>query len=223
MFKKIIMGLGITGLSLFAVNLNIPLKLDNNKWNITFNQNGTYYLMLPFDISFSDIQKMMDKNDTVYVYRWYQRSDLVKADFGENAPFGLVKITKNSIIYAIKDSSGNWIKNYDFDTFKTKMDELADNITDEDKRKIFKNSYVLGFEKIKANKLYLIKSKNSNFVLNIKLPSVDEITNNSESDFSDEDENASSNNENTNSTSETTAETNSSLEALFPPQVPSLQ
>ena len=172
MLKKIIATTLLGSSLLMAGNINLNLMdsfSTNTTWNISMSDNGTYYLMLPMDIDYSVLQNSIsDENSAIYVYRWYQRSDLVNADFGVDV-LGIVKITKNDIRYGIKDN-GSWVIKSNYTDFKTYLEGIADNITDSKKKNIFINSYIPSFDKINANKLYLLMPKGMNLNLDIALP-----------------------------------------------------
>jgi hypothetical protein len=170
-FKKLILGLGLSFSLLGAAQLNIDVTNafvnNNNAWQITMTNGNTFYFMSPIDIDFSQFQSILGDNQTVWLYRWYQGRNLVKADFGINV-LGLVKITNSNIVYYINDN-GTWRSYNDFDSFKNKMYQLAENISDPDKKAIFENSYVAGFEKLFKSKLYLIQPSGVDLNINFNL------------------------------------------------------
>jgi len=177
MLKKVVSSVALASL-LFAgqVSLNLGDTFSNKNWNISMVKNTTSYIMLPMDVEYSQLQKSItNDNGVIYVYRWYQRPDLVNADFGINV-LGIVKITKNSIIYAISDNGSIVIKD-NFDDFKSYLDDRANDISDESKKNIFLNSYVPSFDKIEANKLYLIQVKNMDLNFDIQMPNISSVSN----------------------------------------------
>ena len=157
---------------LFAgvINLNFSNKqLINGSWTLTFPKGKTSMLMLPIDVNFKDIQASLTNNEILYIYTNEQTPNLLKVKFGVYF-VGLVKITKNSIIYAVVDDEGKHI----FNNFK-KLSEylknnISNNITNDSKKNIFLNSYIPYLEKIKANGLYKILPQNNNFTFKINLP-----------------------------------------------------
>ena len=172
MLKKILYSvLFISSLS-YASSLQLNLMdsfQNNSNWDISMQDGGTYYVMLPMDINYSVLQNSItdnDNNGTIWIYRWYQKPELLQADFGSGAIFGVVKITKNSIQYYYND--GNWGEEMNFNNFSNYLKTYSPN--DANKESIYKNSYVASFDKIHKNKLYLIMPKNMNFDLSIVLP-----------------------------------------------------
>jgi hypothetical protein len=163
--------------SVLAQDLNLDLSKSfsaGQKWSVGMKNGKTYYVMLPTDVEYSALQSIIkDDNSYILVYRWYQISELLGVDFFDNKDQGVfagVKITKNSITYAVKDN-GSWNKYSNFTDFKSKMFEIAEQIINDSKKSIFKNSYVSSFDKINANKLYLIKPKGFDLNINMSFPS----------------------------------------------------
>jgi hypothetical protein len=211
-FKKLILGLGLSFSLLGAAQLNIDVTNafvnNNNAWQITMTNGNTFYFMSPIDIDFSQFQSILGDNQTVWLYRWYQRRDLVKADFGINV-LGLVKITNSNIVYYINDN-GTWRSYNDFDSFKNKMYQLAENISDPDKKAIFENSYVAGFEKLFKSKLYLIQPSGGDLNINFDLSTF--LNNMQSENASPTNINSTTNNEEENNTTTVVNEENVSNE-----------
>jgi hypothetical protein len=172
-FKKLIIGLGLSFSLLSATQLNIDMSdtfinSASKAWQIKFDNGKTYYAMLPLDIDFSQIQSILSDNQKVWIYRWYQKSSLVEADFGVKV-LGVVKITNASVVYYM-NYNGKWQHFDDFESFTNAMYKIADeNIRDADKKRIFENSYVAGFDKILKNKLYLVKPVGIDLDLNLNI------------------------------------------------------
>ena len=176
MIKKLTVSTILVISSLFASSVNVDLSnvySSNQNWSISMSNGGTYYVMLPADLELTTLQQSITTNDgIIYVYRWYQRSDLVEADFGQGADFALIKITKDSILYYVKEN-GSYLSPFNsFNDMKNYLQTAANNISNTSKRNIYINSYIPGFEKLLANRLYLIKPKNMDLTINIKFPSL---------------------------------------------------
>ena len=175
MLKKFLATTLFVGNLLIAGNINLNLAdsfNNNSKWEVNMQKGGTgtYYLMLPMDINYSTLQNSIslgDSNATIWVYRWYQKHELVNADFGIDV-LGVVKITKDNITYWIWN--GDWQNFSNYSDFKDKLKQLANNITDVDSKNTFLNYYVEFFDKIHKNKLYLIKVVNMDLNINISFP-----------------------------------------------------
>ena len=180
MLKKLLIGAGLSISLLIANSNNLSINLSNvfnqnNPWVINFDAGKTYYFMSPVDINFSDIQNILtNTNQTIWLYRWYQRASLVNADFGIDV-LGVVQITKDKIVYWIQNN-GSWESANNFNDFESKMDSYATGITDSSKLNIFKNSYVPGFQKIYANKIYLIQPSDVNLSINFNMALPNNIT-----------------------------------------------
>ena len=178
MLKKFLATTLFVGNLLIAGNINLNLAdsfNSNSNWEINMRKDGTYYLMLPMDINYSILQNSIpvgDSNARIWVYRWYQKHELINADFGINV-LGVVEITKDNITYWIWN--GSWQKFSTYSDFKDKLKQLANDITDDNKKNIFVNSYVKSFDKIDKNKLYLIKVDNMDLDINISFPSINKI------------------------------------------------
>jgi len=207
MWKKVLSSVAISSI-LLAGNINLDLGnlFSNGKnWNISMSNNGTYYLMLPINVNFSTLQKAINtQNGTIWVYRWYQKAELVKADFGINV-LGVVQITKDKITYWIQDND-NWVSKNNFEDFKTYLENRANDIVDNNKKNIFINSYIPSFNKIVANKLYLIMPKNMDLSFDLTMPNLNNsnvsgITSGEAGGFTGTNENNSQMNNQTNSNS----------------------
>lgn len=172
MLKKALSSIVLSSSLLLSNNLNLNLMnsfAGKTSWNISMSKNATYYLMLPMDVDYTTLQNSItDSNAAIWVYRWYQRSDLVNADFGVNV-LGVVMVKKNQITYYIQDN-GSWISKTNYADFKTYLENVANDITDSSKKSIFLNSYIPSFNKINANKLYLLMPSEMDLNINIALP-----------------------------------------------------
>ena len=173
MLKKMLLSVGLIGV-LTAANLNLDISklFQNSKpWTVSMKSGGTYYMVSPLDINFSQLQKLLTTNNqAIYVYTFYQRPDLAAVDFGLKI-FGAIKITKDKIVWAEFYKSDKPTTIFDnYEDFKNDMLSHANEVTtNNNARNVFKNSYVPNFEKIKANKIYLIMPSNVNLSLNFNM------------------------------------------------------
>ena len=177
MLKRFLSSAIVSASLLMAGNINLNLMnsfAGKTSWNISMSKNATYYLMLPMNVDYTTLKNSItDSNATIWVYRWYQRSDLVKADFGIDV-LGVVMVKKDKITYYIQDN-GNWIKKTSYANFKSYLEDVAQDITDSRKKRIFLNSYIPSFNKINANKLYLLMPSKMDLDINITLPTSSDI------------------------------------------------
>ena len=187
MLKKFLATTLFVGNLLIAGNINLNLAdsfNSNSNWEINMQKGGTYYLMLPMNIDYSILQNSIptNSNATIWVYRWYQKHELVKADFGIDV-LGVVGIKKDKIDYYVFNN-GSWQDFSSYSDFKDQLMQLANDITDNHKKNIFVNSYVKSFDKIDKNKLYLIKVDNMDLNINISFPFTNNMGTN-DTNFSD--------------------------------------
>ena len=158
----------------FAGSLNLSLSSafqQGDKWNISMEKDRTYYVMLPIDVEFSKLQESLLDGENLYVYRWYQSSDLFKADFGVKS-LVIVNVKKSSVDYNVYNPTEKKYKmvGHNFSDVKTYLTKtIAPLIDNSAKKSIFLNSYVPSLSKMDKNKLYLIKPKSSNLNISISL------------------------------------------------------
>ena len=180
MLKKLCIAVGLAGL-LSAANLNLDISnlfANSKPWSVSMKSGGTYYMVSPVDIDFSQLQSVLtDSNQAIYVYTFYQRPDLAAVDFGLKI-FGAVKITKDKVIWAeFYNSNAPTSVFTNYADFKTDMESHTSEVTTANNAKnVFENSYVPNFEKIKANKIYLIQTQNIDLSLDFGLKNLGSAT-----------------------------------------------
>jgi len=216
-----------SSLLLFAngvLNVNISDEFSSGEnWEIKMSNNGTYYIMLPMDVSLDKLQNALpNDNSYMYVYRWYQKKDIFAADFGVKS-LVLIKITKDSITYYVYNPDKSKYENAGttFEEVKNYLEtNIAPKISDESKKNIFLNSYVKSLDKINKNKLYLVKPKGFDFDISIAL-NLESNTQSSSESSSESSSQASS--ASSSSSSQASSESSSeSDEVESPPSVPVL-
>ena len=186
MLKKLCLAGVITGLlSATSLNLDMSKLFQNSKpWTVSMKSGGTYYMVSPLDIDFSQLQKVLtNANQAIFVYTFYQRPALAAVDFGLKI-FGAVKITKDKIKWAEFYKSNKPTLLFDnYTDFKKDMLSHKNEVTTQNNaQKVFETSYVPNFEKIKANKIYLIQTQDINLSLDFSLKNISSIANNTKSD-----------------------------------------
>jgi hypothetical protein len=173
-FKNLLISLAVSFSLANAINIDVSNLFSGDKgWQLNMPKlskpTASYYLYSPVDIKFKQLQNLLtNDNQSIYIYRWYQKPSLVKADFNVSI-FGLVKITKSSIIYGILKNGKLYAKfngNGAFSDFNKTMVNLANETDGIQNKNIFINSYVAAFDKIRKNYLYLIMPLNVDVNLN---------------------------------------------------------
>ena len=174
--KKLVSVLMTAGMVSFATASTLNLSMNDGfkageKWEISMNKGGTYYIMLPLDVDFSKLQNSLKDNETLQVYRWYQTKIIFEADFGVKS-LVIIKVTKTAVTYYVYNpDDAKYVKvGSTFEEAKKYLlDNIAPKITDSSKKSVFEISYVASLDKIRKNKLYLIKPKSSDLTISIDL------------------------------------------------------
>ena len=170
MYKKIIIALLIGFSLLKASELKVEL---NNDITIKFPDGKTYFFNPVVDISYNQLQDAIknSSNDSakIYVYRWYQRSDIMEGIFGVKI-LAYVRITKDSIKYYFKNPQGDWEIYQSAQDLVKAINNYKDyvNKNESDFGKYVDN--VEAFSKLKKYEQYFIKTKGIGLTITFSLP-----------------------------------------------------